>query len=157
MNRISAVVLSLPTTTYRKYSRKPPIHSNNLGPKVHLSPCTALYFVVNSLFSAVLVRFGIVLVPCPFPIDNRYPDRSRQQNHQQEGERRSFDAASAFRNSAAAAAAASADDLYGFSYDPHGPAGEDQGRRREGADGGGGGRRRQRPEQDYPRRNSSSG
>ena len=106
------------------------------------------FFLVNSLSS---VRFRDR--PSPKSFSNRYPDRSRQQN-QQQGERRSFDPASAFRNSAAASAA-SADDLYGFSYDPHGP-GRDQGRRREGEDGGGGGRRRQRPEQDYPRRNASS-
>ena len=85
----------------------------------------------------------------------RYPDRSRQQQSQQprQGDRRSFsnyDPASAFRNSAAAAAAAaSADDLYGFSYDPQVP--RDQNRERNDDE-----RRRQRPEQDYPRRNASN-
>ena len=86
------------------------------------------------------------------PKITRYPDRSRQQQQQSDGGRSfsNYDPASAFRNSAAAAgaASASADDLYGFAYDPQTP----QDRGREGNDG----RRRQRPDLDYPRRNASS-
>ena len=82
------------------------------------------------------------------PKITRYPDRSRQQPQQDDRSRSfsNYDPASAFRNSASAAA--SADDLYGFSYDPQTP----QDRGREGNDG----RRRQRPDLDYPRRNASS-
>ena len=82
------------------------------------------------------------------PKITRYPDRSRQQPQQDDRSRgfSNYDPSSAFRNSASAAA--SADDLYGFSYDPQTP----QDRGREGNDG----RRRQRPDLDYPRRNASS-
>ena len=132
---------------------------NRYGCQCQLQPCVNIPPRHRRSFSV-----PVCLVPNSFHSKIiRYPDRSRQQQQgQQQGDRRSFsnyDPASAFRNSAAAedrynsaaANAASAEDLYGFSYDPNAP--EDQSR---GRNDNGGERRRQRPEQDYPRRNASN-